>query len=270
MLYMSNSGFFMFDSLFLYEALGVAIGTFLLFVVARIDTAKSGKHGLLLIACLAIGGLTMIHHVSDFFFIGLLILWTIVSTLLRQPLLKLSVTKVTFCGLLLAVLWVALIAKPVVGYLSAPITDSLNQLEGILLGTHTARSLASDHTGNHPTALWQQLMMLLSLVLATLGIPFAVLCLWHRYRHKALPSVLGIVSLFYPLMQALRMTSESANVADRSAPFIFIAVSFALAVFIAQMWPTDKLRWKQALLITSLASVIFLGGSMLGAVLLGD
>ena len=84
MLYMSNSGFFMFDSLFLYEALGLAFGSFVLFVLSRAEEAGKGRWGLLLTACMAIGALTATHHVSDFFFIGLLIFWTFVHRFLTS------------------------------------------------------------------------------------------------------------------------------------------------------------------------------------------
>lgn len=265
MLYTANAGFFMFDSLFVYEALGLALGIFMLFALYRSGTIAKGERGFLLVAYIALVALTATHHVSDLFFVGLLILWMLTQKFVRQPLLKSSITKITFVGLLLTGVWIFVVAKPVIGYLSAPFIGTLTQLQGVLTGTSQARHLFVDHSGGHPTPLWNQLVMLASIGFVTLGIPFAFLCLWHRYRYKSFPFMLALVSLLYPFTQAMRVASESANIADRASPFIFIAVSFALATLIAQMWPVQRLRWKQMLVITVIATLVFLGGNMLGA-----
>ena len=264
MLYMCNDGFFAFDSLFIYESLALAIGAFMMFALARLETVGNGGRGLLLTAWIAVGALVTTHHVSDFFFVGLLVLWTVIDKFLRQPVPQSNLSKTALLGILLSVAWVVFVARPVINYLSAPVIASLAQLEGVLTGSTTARHLFVDHTGSHPTAIWQRLAMLSAVGLVTLGVPFGALCIWHRYRHKALPFMLGLVSLSYPLTQAFRVTGESANIPDRSAPYIFIAVSFALAIFITQMWPIRRLKWKQTILITSLVSLVFLGGNMLG------
>ena len=107
--------------------------------------------------------------------------------------------------------------------------------------------------------------MLSSVGLVTLGIPFSFLCIWRQYRYKVLPFTLGLLSLLYPFTQALRLTGESANIPDRSSPYIFIAVSFVLAILITQMWPTRKLKQMQTIWITIMVSLVFLGGNMLGA-----
>ena len=83
-LYMANTGFFMFDSLFLYKSLGLAIGVFMLFALARMETLGNGKHWLMLSAWIALAALTTTHHVSDFYFIGLLVLWVVVPKISAQ------------------------------------------------------------------------------------------------------------------------------------------------------------------------------------------
>lgn len=264
-LYMCNAGFFGFDSLFIYEALALALGVFVLFVLTHLETIGSGKRTLLLIACLTIGALTATHHVADFFFIGLLILWVCAHKLLRQPVLRSPLTLAALVGIGLAFVWVMCVARPVIDYLYEPVSSSVTQLEGILSGNSAARHLFIDYTGGHPTALWQRFMMLAALSLITLGIPFGAICLWHRYRRKAFIILLGMVALAYPITQAFRLTGESANIADRSSPYIFIAVGFVLALLITQVWPVRKLKWKQKAVLTTLASIIFLGSNMLGA-----
>ena len=163
----------------------------------------------------------------------------------------------------MTVIWVVFVARPVIEYLSGPITASITELIGVLTGTGNVRHFFIDHTAGHATPLWQQLTMLSSVGLITLAVPFAFLCIWHRYRYNPFPFMLGVVSLIYLLTQALRFTSANANIADRSSPYIFIAISFALAILITQMWPTRMLKWRQMIFITFLVSLVFLGGNML-------
>lgn len=265
MIYGANSGFFMFDSLFLYEALGVALGAVMLFALYRSEKADKSERGLLFVACIALGALTITHHVSDIFFVALLVIWTIAHIFTRQPLFRSYTLEVVLLGLLFSVIWILFFAEPVIGYLAVPVTSALAQLQSVLTGSGLGRHFFIDHTGAHPTPLLSQLVMLASVGLVTLGIPFSFLCLWHRYRQKAFPFALALISLLYPFTQALRVTGQSANVPDRASPYIFIAVSFALATLITQMWPVQKLKWKKAIMITLLASLVFLGGNMLGA-----
>jgi hypothetical protein len=265
MLYGANAGFFMFDSLFLYEALGIALGVVMLFALYRAEGTDGNRRGLLLAACIALGALTATHHVSDLFFVGLLVVWMISHRFTRQPVFRSNTLEITLIGLLFAVVWILFIARPVIGYLLVPFTSALAQLQSVLTGGGLGRHLFVDHTGGHPTPLLSQLVMLASIALVTLSIPFAFICLWHRYRFRAFPFALALVSLLYPFTQALRMTSQSANIPDRASPYIFIAVSFALATLITQLWPVKKLKWKQTTIITFLASLVFLGSNMLGA-----
>jgi hypothetical protein len=264
MIYMANSGFFMFDSLFLYESLGMALGIFMIFALYRSETTEKGKRGFLLVACLALGALTVTHHVADFFFIGLLLLWTVVNKLMGKPLLRSNITLVTFFALLLAGLWIFFVARPVIGYLSSPITAALAQVQNILTGS-TGRQLFVDHTGTHPTPLWERFAMMASLGFVTLGLPFAFIVIWHRYRSKVFHIVLALLSLLFPVIQLLRLTSDSTGLPDRASAYLFIAVGLALALLITQMWPVRKLKWHHTLVITVIISLVFLGGNILGA-----
>jgi hypothetical protein len=264
-LYMTNLGFFLFNALFVYETLGLAFGAVIFFILARTETVDKGGRWLLFASWITIGALVITHHVSDFFFLGFLILWAIIHKWLRQPLLRSGAASTALVGIILSIGWVALVAQPVVVYLIAPMNDAISGLGNVLSGVGTARHLFADATGGHPAPLWLRLMMLFSMALTVLSIPFGALCVWHRYRYKALPLMFGLLALAYPLTQAFRVVNDPAGISDRFTPYIYIAVGFALAIFISQMWPIRGLKWTQALTITVAASIIFLGGNMLGS-----
>ncbi len=265
MIYAANASFFLLDSLFVYESLGLAMGTAMLYALYLSEKAEKGQKSFILITCMMLIALVVTHHVSDLFFVALLLVWVLTQKWTRHRLFRSNVLPIAIMGIVLSGVWILFIARPVIGYLSSPAIDSLSQIQGILTGSNHARHLFTDHTNGHPTLLWEQLVMLASIGFVTLGIPFAFLCLWQRYRHQPLPLTLALIALLYPFTQAVRVASVSANIADRSSPYIFVTVSFALATLIAQMWPVRKLKWKQATAITCVISIIFLGEALLGS-----
>jgi hypothetical protein len=265
MLYMTNLGFFFFNALFVYETLGLAFGALIFFILARTETVDKGGRWLLFASWITTGALVITHHVSDFFFLGFLILWAIIHKWLRQPLLKSGAASTALVGIIFSIGWVVLIAQPVIVYLVSPMNDAIAGLTSVLSGVGTARHLFADATGGHPTPIWLRLLMLFSMALTVLSVPFGALCVWHRYRYKALPLMFGLLALAYPLTQAFRVVNDPAGISDRFTPYVYIAVGFALAIFISQMWPIRGLKWRQALTITIIAVIVFLGGNMLGA-----
>ncbi len=265
MIYICSPNFFIFDSLFIYESLGLALGTFMLFALARTETVDNGGRGLLITAWIAMGALTVTHHVSDFFFLGLLVLWAIISKFQRiVPALRSNPAKTALLGILLSAAWIIFVARPVIDYLSSPINVALVGIENVLTGVNSVRHLFVDYSAGHQTPIWQQLVMLSSLCIVSFSLPFSFLCIWHRYRHNTLALMLGLVSFFYPLSQVFRLISNGADITFRAAPYCFIPTGFVLAVFITQIWPTRLLKWKQSVLITLAVTLVFLGGALLG------
>ncbi|MBE3558700.1 MAG: hypothetical protein IMW89_05660, partial [Ktedonobacteraceae bacterium] len=120
-------------------------------------------------------------------------------------------------------------------------------------------------TAGQATPLWERLLTIASVLLILAGLPFGLLCLWRRYRTNALAGMLGIFALAYPVSHVFRFTNAGSEISDRSAAFLFIAVSCILAVLIAQFWPVRRLSWRWMTLLTGALAVIFMGGTILGA-----
>lgn len=265
MLYMTNPHFLFFDALFSYESLALPLSLFMIFLVARSDTLGKGQRRIVVLAWFTLIAITATHHVTDFFFDGLLLFWSMTHGFLRvSPLKEAKPLLTVVIGISLAVAWVLLIANPVVDYISSFLSVSFAELGRLVLGDGGSRQLFVDYSG-HVTPVWERLTMIASVGFTVLGIPFGLLCLWHRYRYNALAYMFGIVSFAYPLSQAFRFTATGSELSDRSAAFIFIGISFVLAIFLTQMWSARVLSWRHMSLMTSVASVIFLGGSILGS-----
>jgi len=288
MIYMANPHFLLFDAQYAYESLALPLALFVMFVLSphqkisvfldRIKPAapfmaltkerhkwlNSDLRWLTCIAWMALAALTFTHHVTDFFFVALLLLWAITYTCMRLvPLRRSNLAKTALFAVGMAVVSTVRGGNPVIGYLSSFIEVSLHELAGVITGTGGARQLFVTYTGQ-PTPLWERLVTLSSVGMIVFCLPFGLLCLWQRYRSNALACTFFIVALFYPLSQLFRFTTTGAELTDRAAPFLFLPIAAVMSMCIVQFWPARWLNWRQQVMLTGAVALLFLGGVILG------
>ncbi len=281
-LYMTNPHFLFFDAQFAYESLALPLATLVLFALARHEMLTSNRLWITLLACLLLVAVVITHHVTSYIFDGFLLLWTAIYALqllarrrqskrlaqagkpMRlQVSFLLPLGLVALFGVLTSIAWMNLSGNPVVDYFSSAFINDFNQLVQLLSGASGGRQLFVTYSGQ-VTPLWERLLTLSSVALITLSLPFGLLCLWLRYRTYALVWTLGIVSILYPVSQLLRFTTSGGEISDRASAFLFIAIACVLAIFITQFWPVQRLNWKHTSLLTTVITVVFLGGIILG------
>jgi len=289
LLYMINPHFLLFDAQYAYESLALPLATLLLFALSphqpvsvrltRLEPlaslvrfSKAGRNDLnhdsrwiTLTACLMLVAVVLTHHVTDFFFDMLLIIWTGIYAAKRlTPLYRSKLALTTGIGLVVSVAIVFRPGNPVVEYLTSFMGVALGELGHILSGTGSAKQLFVNYSGP-PTPILERVVTVSSVGLIVLCLPFGLLCLWKRYRVNALACTFGFLSLLYPVSQAFRLTNTGSEVADRAAAFLFIPIASVLGIFIVQFWPTKRLRWTHTALLASAMSLVFVGGVILGA-----
>jgi hypothetical protein len=265
LLYIANPHFLFFDSQFSYETLALALMMFVLYLLSQHESTQSERWKITLLACGVLFAITLTHHMTGYVLDFLLILWALLSHRLghaRETQRHLAI--IAGFAVVLSLLSVLIIRGPLLSYISSYFGTSFKELIRMLTGKRVARQLFVVYNGQ-VTPFWGRAVMLASVGLISLGLPFGWLCLWQRYRRRASICMLGLVSLFYPLSHLFRFTSSGSEIADRSAAFLFIAVACVLTMCIGQFWCTRPLSNLQQLLLVVVLSVIFLGGTMLGA-----
>ncbi len=259
-IYMANPHFLIFDAIFSYETLALPLATCMLYILARFQTTNEDHRWIMFAAYLILMALTITHHMTDYVFVALLMLWAIVSLFRISSLhMRITLATISLFGAFLALAYAFLFkGNPVSGYLSQYFGTAFNELEHIIAGTSTARQLFVQ--GALRTPLWDELLMIASVGIVTFGLPFGLLCLWRHYRHDALAITFGIASIAYPVSQTFRFTNFGAEITDRAAAFLFLPIAYVLTIFITHFWPTRKLNWKPTLLIVCVLSIVLLGG----------
>ncbi|HTK08032.1 MAG TPA: hypothetical protein VL485_12740 [Ktedonobacteraceae bacterium] len=286
-IYMGNPHFLIFDAQYGYESLALPLMTFVLFtltphqaITARLNSLGSSPlqkrftrarrtllrgdlHRITIIALLVLGAVVVTHHVTDFFFDGILILWAISSICLRfTPLHRSYLARIAVVGVALSVLVALQAGNPVVGYISSFIGIALNELGHIVTGTGSAKPLFQSYNG-HPTGAWERILTSTSQLLVLSGLPLGLLCLWPRFRGNALLCTFGVLAFCYPLVQVFRFTTSGSELVDRSAAFLFIPISTILSIAIAQLWPLRQITRLHISSITAALSVMMIGSIVL-------
>ncbi len=260
-IYMTNPHFLFFDALFNYESFALPLATFMFYLLARYQTINKNFRWLLFTGWLVLLAVTITHHMTDYVFDGLLLLWSVISLFqISSRNIRKVLVPLAFCGIVLSIAYAKFsTGNPAVGYLSSYYSSAFNEMAHIITGTSVARPLFVSSSGLG-APIWDRLLMLGSVAIIAFSLPFGLLCLWQQHRHEALAVMFGIFALFYPLTQVFRFTQFGSEITDRSAAFLFLPIAYVLSIYITHFWPTRTINRRTTVGITCLLAVVFLGG----------
>ena len=238
LIYMTNPLFIFFDGQFAYESLAIGLGAFVLCLV--IDRQRSGaeRRAMFTFAiCLALGALTITHHLTSYAIVALLLAWAVFSLLQRwqAPRGQARVATgfgpidVALVGALMTIGWAFATKGLVISYVLPYATQTTQQLSNILAGVAQTRTLFEDYAGQ-TAPIWQRIIASAAVALIVVGLPLGLWRIWRSRRGNAAALALGAASLLYPISQVGRLTVDGASIAGRLPDYLFIGVGFTLAM----------------------------------------
>ena len=271
-LYMTNGNFMFFDAQFAYETYAIAFALFALYCFVRSLREHAGARAAwLAVSFIGISVTVVSHHVTSYFFLLFLLLWCAVRSLARS--LRISQYKeegpsnIAIVTTLMCLAWVVYVAMIVISYLSEPIGNGFREFARLIAGEQKSRQLFKAE-GGYVQAEWEQLVGFASVFAILGGLPFGAWGVWQRYRRDALALALALAvgTLVYPATLALRFTTVGAELSSRALAFLFIAISFLLAVGLAYWWEgiTGIVRGGVFVVYGGFVVLLFLGGIVTG------
>ncbi|MBE3561717.1 MAG: hypothetical protein IMW89_21220, partial [Ktedonobacteraceae bacterium] len=145
LIYMTNPHFLTFDAMFSYESIALPLAMFAVFAIARHDKPTRENRWMVPVAWIALAAVAVTHHMTDFVFDGLLVLWTLIYAWqhrrARGIVLRSKLVWTTCFGVVVTIITVSLIGDPVTRYLSTYFSHALDDLGHVLTGTGGARQL---------------------------------------------------------------------------------------------------------------------------------
>ncbi len=300
LVYAANPGFLFFDSQFAYESLALPLAIFTMWCIQRREIATGATlpgragpgdaprmrrlaragHPLALTGALflAIGAVVVTHHVTAMALSGCLVVWAAVATILRfrggRPT---GLVGPAVMAVIATAAWMLYVASITVGYLAPALGGAIDQVFNLIAGDEGSRELFQSATGVAAPA-WEQVVSYASVAVMVLALPIALPIIWRRWRTQALPLTLALISLLFPVSLLARLTARGAEIAQRSAEFIFVGAAFVAAIAALAVVDTAAGRappegWRSGIVAWLLARLRFSGRSArrfgTGAVMVG-
>lgn len=265
-LYMANSNFLFWTAQYAYESLALPLLVWILYVVERRNEAPGGRKrkALTIVALLGIVTVMATHHMTSYALTALL--WAVTGV-------SMTLSKGQNCGplglalaaLAAVLLWLIFVATLTIDYLAPVLVGAFHSVVRVITGEETARQLfTSPSTGIATSAPWERWIAVGSVLLIVLALPFGLLRLWKHYRNKVMALVLAALALAYFPMQALRLTPAGWETSNRASEFLFIGISFVLAIGIVEYWLSRRDGWFTHLILALVSIVLFFGGFIAG------
>ena len=142
-IYMTNQHFLLFDASFSYETLALPLAICMLYILVRYQTMNKDYRWIMPAAYITLLAVSVTHHMTDYVFDGLLILWAVVSLFQASSRnMRRSLATIALFGVFVSLAYAFLYkGNPVWGYLSEYFKGAFNELGRIFIGTNTARPL---------------------------------------------------------------------------------------------------------------------------------
>ena len=265
-LYMANTNFLFWTAQYAYESLALPLLIWILYAVTRLNNAHDSRErtALTLVALLGIVAVMATHHMTSYALTVLLWVVTGVSIVLSRG-KKYGPWGQALAALAVFLLWLVFVATLTINYLSPVLVGAFRSVVRMIIREETTRQLfTSSSTGVAVAPPWEQWVAIGGVLLVVLALPFGLLCIWKRHRNKVMALVLATLALAYFPMQALRLTPAGWETSNRASEFLFIGISFVLAIGIVEYWLSWRDGWLAHLILALVSTVLFFGGVIAG------
>jgi hypothetical protein len=250
LVYAANPQFLMFNAQFSYQSLALPLALLTGYLFATRGS------GCLLPAAAAAAATAVTHHLTSIAMLAVLAGWCGVSRLrwcARVP----GLGRLTLVTLVVVAGWTAVAGPRILPYLSELGTRTVTAVRALTRGG-SDHAMFSDAAGTS-APVWERAISLAAVLLICLCLPMAVVSLRRWFpKGSAAAVVLVAAGLAYPLIPAGHLTIATAEVAERSAGFLFVGLGFVLAAWQAH-------RPVRPLVATAAVGVVFAGGTVLGS-----
>ena len=255
LIYAANPSFLFFDSQYAYESLALPLAVFVFWCVQRREALVGrssnasgemskpgeavprgrvvGSEAVALTVCLLLGtgAVIVTHHITSMAFAAFLVVWAIVGSLMRRHGERLAGGLVgpALLAVTATAAWMLFVASVTVGYLAPAFGGALQQVISLIVGEEGSRELFRTATGG-AAPIWEQMLGYASVAIVVAALPLGLIVLWRRYRRQALAVTLGLAAMLYPVTLVARLTTQGAELAARSAEFVFLGAGFVVAI----------------------------------------
>ncbi len=159
--------------------------------------------------------------------------------------------------------WLILIANPTISYLSPVLSRAVSSIFHMIAGEETARQLFQSSSG-YVAPVWERVTGIGSVLLCLLALPFGLRVVWRRLLDKVSALALAGAALAYFGMLGLRFSAAAWETGNRASEFLFIGLSFVVALGSIELWQSRRANGLLRVVVTASVAIIFMGGVIAG------
>ena len=289
-IYAANPLFLFWSSQFAYESLGLPLAAFTVWWLYT--TRENEGRAAQIVTVLAIGAVTVTHHISAFALTGILAMWFFAELIARKPReQRRYVGAFTLLAGSMSTLWFFFVARPATGYLIGQnIEPTLKETIKLISG-HPGRHL---YGGGPVSPAWFTLLAFAAIAVIMLALPLALYRAWNMfapsrkgsalYQHASL-AVAAIIAISFPFTLLPRFTSVGSSVSARTSEYVFMGLGCILGLLAVEpalprlsasnrlyralgklFRPIDRVlaSWQGTLVLTAMVIIIFFGEVSVG------
>jgi hypothetical protein len=265
-IYATNFNFFYWGTQFSYESLSLPIFVVMLMAIAeRAATPRDWTRDWAVPLVLGISAIVVTHHLTSYalaaFLAGLALAYWLVKRDWKWP----NPWPYAVVTAVLASAWLLLVANSTFGYLSPVLGGAFEAIFNTASGEAPPRGLFEGRGPSAPTTpAAARAVALLAIMLLLAALPFGLRNVWRHHRHKPFALVFSVAALGFFATLALRLAPAAWETGNRAGEFLFIGLSFVIAVAGLQNWAPRKQQWLGRAALTVAFGIVLVGDAIAG------
>jgi hypothetical protein len=262
-IYTANSNFVFFSAQFSYESLALPLMVMVLFCVVEARTTRA-RAPWSVAAFVGTGGIVVTHHMTSYALCAVLIAVCVTGAAIGRTGFGATPWRFALFALSASAAWLIFVASATFGYLTPVLTNAFVATLHTVSNESAPRTLFASHQAGQQAPLLERSTAIASVLVLAAGFPFGLRALWRRHRNDPVVIVLGLAGAAFFGTVALRLVPDAWETANRSSEFLFLGVSFTLALVRLDRWRPRAAPWLGASLTVASLSVVFAGGLISG------
>jgi hypothetical protein len=262
-IYTANANFVFFSAQFSYESLALPLLVMVLLCVLearvywdRTDWSFAGF--------VAIAAIVVTHHMTSYALILVLVALALATAAIGPTFYGDTTWRFPLFALAASAAWLVFVASATVGYLTPVLTNAFVSTLHTVSHESAPRTLFSSSQGGTHTSLLERSTAIASVLILAAGFPFGLRALWRRHRTEPLALVLAVAGAAFFGTVILRLVPDAWETANRSSEFLFLGVSFTVALSGVDRWRPAVAPWLGITLTAAALFVVFAGGLISG------
>jgi 4-amino-4-deoxy-L-arabinose transferase-like glycosyltransferase len=262
-IYTANANFVFFSAQFSYESLALPLLVMVIFCVVEARDARNGT-AWSTAAMLGTAAIVVTHHMTSYALIGALAGLCLATAAVRRAGFRATPWRFALFAVAAALAWLTFVASATLGYLTPVLTNAFVSTIRTVSHESAPRTLFASSQGVHPAPLLERGTAIVSILIMAAIFPFGLRALWRRHRTEPLALVFALAGAAFFGTVVLRLVPDAWETANRSSEFLFLGLSFVLALAGLDRWRPAAVPWLGACLTGVSLSVVFAGGLISG------